>query len=335
MRKLRVVLLAVALVAAVATVYFVYKGEKRKQTGSQTVLKTARIGYQKTILYLPLFVAKEQGFFSKHGVDVELVNFTSAPDMMQALLSGQIDASGMSALDVIANVEQERPGLMKLYLIEAFEPGNSPDFIISRHNAGIKSIFDLKGKKLAVRPGITFETFAKLILERSGVGTANVEMVKLSEDLQLQALGSGQIDAVFTFDPTARTILDKGIGELVEQGVSAKYLMGQPTTIYPGSGVLSADFVRRDSVTAKAVRDAIYEAVDYIVANPQEAKRLLPKYTPIASHIAEQVSLIKWVKVKDLDKEKVQDLISLYLSHGVLNKDINLREAYLTEAELK
>jgi len=112
----------VGIVAAIITVYIVAQREKKKEFGGEIVLKTARIGYQQTILYLPLFVAKEQGYFKKHGVDVELVNFVSAPDMMQALLAGQINATGMSALDVIANVEQEKPGQLKMYLIEAFEP---------------------------------------------------------------------------------------------------------------------------------------------------------------------------------------------------------------------
>lgn len=297
-----------------------------------------RIGYQQTILYLPLFVAKEQGYFKEHEVEAGLVNFVSAPDMMQALLAGQIDATGMSALDVIANVEQEKPGQLKMYLIEAFEPQDySPDYILAKKGSGIKRLEDLKGKKLGLRPGITIEMYSKIILRKNGIDPEKeVELVKLADNLQAQALESGQIDALFTFDPTATTILDREIGELVEHAVLAKYLMEKPTTIYPGSGVFSIDFVEKDPETARKVREAIYDAVDYITSKPKEAKRLLPIYTPIGSdRIAAKTSLIRWVKVKDVDKEKVQDLITLYFRNGVLKQNVDLRSAYLMEGELK
>jgi NitT/TauT family transport system substrate-binding protein len=328
----------VATVAAIITVYIVWQKEKQKEVGGKIVLKTARIGYQQTIMYLPLFVAKEQGYFKKHGVEVELVPFVNASEMMQALLAGQINATGMSALDIIANVEQEKPGQVKMYLIEAFEPerGYSPDYVIAKTGSGIKNLEDLRGKKLGVRSGITFKMYAKIILQKIGIDPEKeVELIVLAENLQAQALESGQIDALFTLDPTATVILDRKIGELVEYAVLARRLMKESTSIYPGSGVLSTDFVRRDPETARKIRDAIYEAVDYITLTPQEAKRLLPKYMPIASQIAEKVSLIKWVKLKDADGEKVQDLIALYYQNRVLKQNVDMRNAYLSEADLK
>jgi NitT/TauT family transport system substrate-binding protein len=300
-------------------------------------LKTVRIGYQQTIMYLPLFVAKEQGYFKKHGVEAELVNFVNASDMMQTLLAGQINATGMSALDIIANVEQEKPGQVKMYLIEAFEPERdySPDYVIAKTGSGIKKLEDLKGKKLGVRSGITFKMYAKIILQKIGI-EKEVELIVLPENLQVQALESGQIDALFTLDPTATVILDSKIGELVEHAVLAKYLMKEPTSIYPGSGVFSTAFVEQDPETVRKIRDAIYEAVDYISSHPEESKRLLPKYIPIASQIAEKVSLIKWVKPKDGDGgKKIQDLIALYCQNKVLNQNVDLKNAYLSEADLK
>jgi len=338
MKRLRLVMMIFAIAAAIITVYIVWQNESQREEGGKVVSKTVRIGYQQTILYLPLFVAKEQGYFKKHEIEIELANFVSAPDMMQALLAGQIDATGMSALDVIANVEQEKPGLLKMYLIEAFEPERdySPDYILAKTGSGIKRLEDLRGKKLGIRPGVTIEMYSRIILRKTGIEPEKeVRLIKLAENLQAQALEAGQIDALFTFDPLATIILDRRIGELVEHAVLSRYLMEKPASIYPGSGVFSTDFVRRDRETARKVRDAIYEAVDYITLNPQEAKRLLPKYTPIASHIAEKVSLIKWVKVKDIDKEKVQDLITLYNRNGVLKQSMDLRNAYLTESDLK
>jgi len=337
-KKLRLITLALAVIAAIVTVYVVCQRERQRKAGGKVVLKTARIGFQETILYLPIFVAKEQGYFKKHGVEVELVNYASAPEMMQALLSGQIDATGMSALDVIAAVQQAKSGQVKMYLLEAFEPQRewSPDYILARTGSPIKKLEDLKNKKLGIRPGVTIEMYAKIVLGKIGIDAEReVELIKLPEHLQAQALKSGQIDALFTFDPKATTILDREVGELIEHAILAKYLGEKPTTIYPGAGVFTANFVKRDGETARKVRDAIYEAVDFITLNHQEAKRLLPKYIPIAGHIAEKVSLIRWVKVKDADKEKVQDLITLYVKHKILDQEVDMRNAYLTEAELK
>jgi NitT/TauT family transport system substrate-binding protein len=337
MKRIKFIIIIISIIAAGVTVYAIWKKETKIKKGGEEILKTARIGYQKTILYLPLFVAKENGYFKDEKVEVELIPFGGAPEMLQAMIAGQIDATGMSALDVLSNIEQENIGQFKMFLIEEFssEKGYSPDYILTKPNAGINNIKDLKDRKLGIRSGTTIEMYSKIILRKFDIDPEkNVQLIKLPEELQIQALESGQINALFTFDPTATIIIDRGIGKSLEHPVLSKYLMNEPTSIYPGSGVFSADFVKRDKETARRVRDAIYRAVDYIAAYPQESKRILPKYTPIASHIAEKVSLIKWVKVKDLDKEKVQDLIDMYYKNGLLKKCVDLRNTYLMEADI-
>src|SRR5207248_2015918 len=49
------------------------------------IKRTVKIGYLPIYVDLPLFVAKEQGFFQKHGVDVQTVRFAASPEIGTAL----------------------------------------------------------------------------------------------------------------------------------------------------------------------------------------------------------------------------------------------------------
>jgi len=332
------IVIGLALLLALITVIMVPTAPPGASPTTQATPKTVKIGYQKTVLYLPIFVADRRGVFEKLGLKAKLQRFESASDMIDALVGGDIDATGMSALEQVAKKEAEGPGRLRMFLIEGFgkEPWLSSDYILAKSNSGIKSIEDLRGKKLAVRSGKTFMMYAEIILKKKGlIPGKDVEVIVVPDDEHSIRLRLGHVDAVFTFEPRATQILHRGEGYVLEPAVLARFLFDEPKTIFPGAAVVTTKFVQSDPETVRKLRDAIYEAVDFIKSNPDEAKAILGQYTGDDQSVVAKMSLIRWFKPTDVDKEEVQNLVSLYHRHGVLDKDVNLRGSYLTDADLR
>jgi NitT/TauT family transport system substrate-binding protein len=286
--------------------------------------QNVKIGYQRTLLYLPLFVAEKEGLFEKEGVRVKLEEFGSANLMMQALLSGQIDATGMSALNVLATVEDQQPGQFKMFLFEVFSKDQHADHILVPSGSSVSSLADLKGKRIGVHPGTTIRMYARVALGRFMDSDKDVEFVELEPPLQIQAIAAGQVDAVFALEPVPATCLAKGIARDLG-GFISEYTI-DPT--YAGSAVFSTSFVEEEPEHAQKVQRALYRALEIIRSDPDRARTILGQYLNLAPDVLGHLTMIGWAKVEEIDRPKVRDLLDLYQKHGVIESTISLEDSY-------
>ena len=88
--------------------------------------------------------------------------------------------------------------------------------IIAKKDAGITSIKDLKGKRVAMLPGTTQEVFFLERLRMEGMTVKDVEPVRVSFSEMHLALSRGDIDAYVGAEPGPGVSLSSGIGKLVE-----------------------------------------------------------------------------------------------------------------------
>src|SRR3989338_10212029 len=77
-----------------------------------------RVGWQPIAPHILTFIAFEKEFFKEEGLDVELVKFGSANQLLDALAAGQIDGAGTSNLGVLFSAEARSPGHFKLFRSE-------------------------------------------------------------------------------------------------------------------------------------------------------------------------------------------------------------------------
>src|SRR4028118_51443 len=103
-------------------------------------------------------IADQQGFFKKRGVNVKLVWFPVYTDSLNALAAGQVDANGQTWSDTMGPLAKGMD--LKAVLVNDNSFGN--DALIAQ--PGIKSVKELKGKKVATELG-TVDHF--LLLKRS------------------------------------------------------------------------------------------------------------------------------------------------------------------------
>src|SRR5579859_4880764 len=112
---------------------------------------TIRLGYVPVLIYAPLYVAMERGYFAQEGLDVQLTPLQGGSDSVVQLAAGNFDAAvgGIGAgllnaankgLDfrIVAPMHSERP------------PVATPLVIAASRATEIKTVADLKGKTVAI-----------------------------------------------------------------------------------------------------------------------------------------------------------------------------------------
>jgi len=282
-----------------------------------------RVGYLPIYVDLPLFVAQEQGFFQKRGINVELVRFASSPDIGTSLVSGDIQAGASLAYAVALSTEVRDPQKLKVFLVDSETPENYLSSFVVLPNSGITSIKDLKGKKLASFPGPTAVTFCKMILEKYGLNPGqDVQIVELDSGTHISALESHTVDALFTYEPIGtQAVLEKGAVKLLAGAVEKEIINPWQAGVW----VVTKKFTTENPSQAKQFMLAIYDAVEFLRQNPKQAKIALTKYTSIKPQVAEATPNIPFAKIGEVDLSAFQKHADILHDRGIISKAVDAK----------
>jgi NitT/TauT family transport system substrate-binding protein len=318
------IVIAAVLIAAIALTIFLIFNRKTEPT-------KVSFGYQPFGSNLPFFVAMEKGFFKEQGLDVIPEKIISANDAANAVVNGSIVGNATVPLNVVLNIEENQPGLLKIFMVKATTKERWSDYLLVKKGSQISSIEQLKGRKVGGYPGSAQQTLLKLIL-RQFMNENDIITVEIPPNNQLEALSSNQIDALLTYDDIAITALQNNIGQVLVESPLCKYVT---CPLYAFPYVLSSKFVKENPATARKVRDAMYKASDFIKTNEPEARQIMAKWVGAKPEVANQVNLWAQVKAEEIDKAGIQKMADIFLQGGVMKKAVDTSHLYLTEDDLK
>jgi len=212
-------------------------------------------------------------------------------------------------------IQGEQPFEKKFPLVALFQMYPAPEHIVTLSGKGIKSVKDLKGKKVSIDvPGSGCAVMAKAILEEHGFNLErDLTIAHLSQSESVQALKDGVVDAVFfNFAYPGAAVLDLAatrdillipIEAAMADKIVKKYpyyvKITIPAKTYPkadydvlclgDSNVLIANKQMEDEVAYKVVK-AIFENVD-------KGKWALIHIHPIASQLTPKNAVISPIEL--------------------------------------
>ena len=210
--------LSFAAIAATAQLTFGAPAAPVAKAASGKDGKVVRIGYQK---YGSLIVLKTQGTFDKalaaQGWKVEWKLFVAGPVLLEALNAGSLDFGTTGEAPPIFGQAANAP----LLYIANEPPSPEGEAILIPKDSPIKSVADLKGKKVALNKGSNVHYFLVKALEKAGVAYKDIQVVFLPPPDARAAFERGSVDAWVIWDPFlgaaqaqlgAKTLLDgKGL----------------------------------------------------------------------------------------------------------------------------
>ena len=284
-----------------------------------------RIGYWPVASGLPFFAAVEKGYFKEAGLDVEAQKFASAQQVMEAMLAGRAEGSSNgTASAVLAIGEIAQPGLFKIFCTN---PTNAKfvldEFVVPKDSA-VKSIAELKGKRIGCGPGVQNITLAKVMLERGGA--TGVTVVELPIGQHVAALAAGQVDAVYTLEPTGTVGRLNGATRTLETGVVAKYILGDAMAPWHGGAAsLTSEFIRQHPDAVKKYMAAYLRGVDLVRKSPDAARPYLKGYTAIEGALTAEVPMSDYMfynEFKPSDVAHFQKFYDLFADKGIFQKRV-------------
>lgn len=174
-------------------------GPQRSSAAAPDAPKELRIGYQKSSG--PLLIAKEKGALEKQlaaqGTTVTWVQFQSGPPLIEALNAGAIDFGYTGDTPPIY---AQASGVGFVYVASLPNPGKS-NAILVRSDSGIKTLEDLRGKKIALVKGSSAHNVLVQALAKANVPWTDITPVYLQPADAGAAIQSGAVDAWSIWDP--------------------------------------------------------------------------------------------------------------------------------------
>lgn len=164
---------------------------------AQGAPRELRIGHQKGLLSL----LKGRGTLEKRlaplGVTVKWTEFTAGPVQLEALNVGSIDFGDVGEAPPIFAQAAGAP----LAYVGATVPRPASEAVLVPKGSAIKTVADLKGKKIALNKGSNVHYFLVKLLEKHGLTYADVNPVFLPPSDARAAFEKGSVDAWVIWDP--------------------------------------------------------------------------------------------------------------------------------------
>ena len=140
--------------------------------------------------------------------------------------------------------------------------------------------------------------------------------VELDPPLHLQSLENGDIDALFTYEPTLT--LGKVKSGFVQISTSIYAMQQTPNPI--GVAAANSKWVDENPHAANAFFQAIDKAVEFIRTNPEEAKQILARSTNLDADVAKAMHIMPLSKSTEIDFKSLEAYLRVLKDLGEINE---------------
>ena len=229
----------------------------------KTSLKVG-VGGQSQIIYLPLTLADQLGYFKDEGITVEIDDLKGGADALKALVGGSVDMVTGFYEHTIRTQTQGK--FIEMVCTFDLYPGLVL-MVGKQHADQVRSIKDLVGHPVGVTsPGSSTDEMVKYLLKKNGVATDAVPVVAIgSGSTAIAAITSGQVWAGVTVEPAASQMEKAGTARPLydtrtQQG--AREVFGGT---WPAGGFyVASDFVKENPRTVQAMVRAGVRTLKYL-----------------------------------------------------------------------
>jgi len=293
--------------------------------------KEVRIGYQaaSTIVLL----GKGKGFyeqeFGKDGTKVTFSLFLSGPPMIEALAGGRLDIIHTGDMPPVTG---RAAGIdLKVVANAGLDPAHNA--VLVSPASAIKTPADLKGKKVAVQVGSSAHHFLFLLLAKNGLKPADIQVVNLPGPELANALETGKVDAIGSWEPFTANIELSGKGRVLADSTNIK----RAVNVY----IARNDFGRENPQLVERFLKATKRAIDYLQEHPKEGQVAIAAESkfPVAV-VARITQRYAWsLDIADSDVKALERVKDFLRETKVLRKEFDISDlfdlSYLRRTGLK
>ncbi|MCG7381505.1 ABC transporter substrate-binding protein [Paenibacillus sp. ACRRY] len=223
------------------------------------------------LLYLPLYVANNQGFLEQNHIELSSIRAAgSGPTALSSVISGE-SAFSFHGPEHVAFANAKGGDARSLVLLS----GSAPVWAVAREGVTVSSPEEFKGKTIVVglAPTSSNSLMRKLFEDNNIDIDKDVTITEVQNGSELGAVLAGKADIAFVYEPQ----LDQGIAE-------GLHIVHDFTKDYPDFAFATMNtttsFIKKNPDLTQRFVTSIEQALDYIHSNPEGAKAVAVKEFP-------------------------------------------------------
>jgi NitT/TauT family transport system substrate-binding protein len=227
------------------------------------------VGGQGQIIYMPLTLADQLGYFKQEGLTIDIQDLKGGADALQAMVGGSTDAT-MGFYEHTVRTQTQGKFIEMIATCDLY-PGLV--MFVGKSHPEAKTIKDLANSKIGITSaGSSTEEMVKYLFKKNGLDPAGAQTVAVgSGGPAVTALKNGLVDALVTVEPAASTIEKNGDGTVMydtrtEQGTKDVFGGAWPA----GGFYVSTDFVQQNPRTSQALARVAVNTLKYINSHSAE-----------------------------------------------------------------
>ena len=221
---------------------------------------------------MPIFIARDNGYFAKRGIEIEVIASRGGGEAMNAFISGDVQIVGTGFPEV--GLMRERGIDVDLFFAQTI---GVPFALLARKDVGIKSVAELKAKNVAVTsPGSLTSNIARYLLKQAGLDPdRDVGLISVGGGGEiLGALQDQKVEAAMLFEPFVTVAVTQDVADiLVDVGASLNAFSSAPLAI-------SRAFLTKSPKQADGLHAALLEALNFLHSDHASALALARKEFP-------------------------------------------------------
>ena len=289
-----------------------------RQVRAQGSVKEIRVGYQKNGV---LVIARQQAALENHfkpaGIEVKWVEFSSGPPMMEAMNVGSVD---YGAVGDSPPVFAQAAGAAIVYA--AGQPVTNGQGILVPADSSIRSIADLKDKRVGFTKGSSAHNIVVQTLEKAGLTYSDITPVYLTPPDAGPAFANGSIDAWSIWDPYF------AIGETKQNGrilVNA-FEITKSNSFY----IANRDFAKSHGPILQQIIDVTTSTAQWAEAHRDEVAKSLSAVTGIPLDIQTVAANRSSFAVGPITEDIIatqQGVADRFFKLGLIPKPVVVRDA--------
>ena len=248
--------------------------------------------------HAPYYYAKQQGWYAKEGIDLNLEPGKGSALAVQKVAAGQnpVGLADMANVLTLRGKGAEAVGVFNVY-------ANSPQGMYWKKSSGIKGIKDFPGKKIGNPAADGARTMWPALAKANGIDPKSVTWVNVDANAKLAALKAGSIDVTTSFY-NIHHIFQRELGD--DMGFLAWREVG--LNPYGNSVIVNADYLKKNSALIGKFVAVTQRAFAACVKDPKPCVEALVQANGALKFDNE---LTNWHLVEVLMSDKISKTVAL------------------------
>ncbi len=262
MKTIAAVIVVIIALVSVGSAAWPFSNSGTTYSGTPLSITVGEKPYESSAL---VYIAEDQGYFAKNGLNVTMRNYDSAPRAIEGLLNDEADLVLSSEYVSIGKAFNKE----KISVIGSIDKYQTA-YLAGRKDKGIENISDLKGKKIGITRGGIGEFYLGRFLDLHGISIRDITLVGMPPSQYMQAFTNGSVDAIIA-------------GHIYTDQIQER--SGSNIIIWPAQNsqntywVISCrgDWAASHPDPINRLLESLAQAEEFAINHPEEAKTIVQK----------------------------------------------------------